>query len=81
MNTENKSHESTETFVQSLVDIGTEWAVFGISFGKEALEKTARSLELAAKTLSTVSTQLEKKLAHAPEGDTVVVEPDPPAAS
>ena len=65
MNTESKhTDDSTETFVRSLVDLGTEWAVLGISFGKEALERSARSLELAAKTLSTVSAGLEKKRAH-----------------
>ncbi len=92
MNTENKIHASTDNasqsannFVQSLFDLGTEWAVLGISFGREALERSAKSLSLAAKTLSTVSAELEKKMAPVAPKATVVADydtpPEPPAAA
>ena len=67
MNTHNDSnHKSTQKIadselVQSLVELGTEWAVLGISFGTQALPRSAKSLELAAKTLNTLSRTLERK--------------------
>ena len=64
MSTNTDKTVTTETFVQSLVDLGAEWAMFGISIGKDALVRSAKSLELAAKSLGTISEQLEKKLAH-----------------
>jgi hypothetical protein len=62
MNTETKSTRHTENeLVRSLVDLGTEWAVLGLSFGTQALERSAKSIALAAKTLDTISRTLEKK--------------------
>lgn len=47
----------------SLVGLGGEWAALGLSFGTQALERSARSRELAAKTLSTLSHALEQRTA------------------
>src|SRR4051812_30898608 len=66
MNTETKSTRATENeLVRSLVDLGTEWAVLGLSFGTQALERSAKSIALAAKTLDTISRSLEKKVERA----------------
>jgi hypothetical protein len=68
MNTETKSTRATENeLVRSLVDLGTEWAVLGLSFGTQALERSAKSIALAAKTLDTLSRSLEKKVERADE--------------
>jgi len=73
---------AVESIRQSIVDLGTEWAVLGISFGTQALERSAQSLTLVAKTLSTLSEALERK---ARGGEKKVEEPtdviDAPAVS
>jgi hypothetical protein len=71
-NTENHTNAAfdrtaVETLTESLVELGTEWAVLGISFGTQALERSAKSLSLAAKTLSTISEALERKTAPSTE--------------
>lgn len=58
--TENNSPARNE-FVQSLVDLGTEWVALGISFGTQALERSAKSLELAARSLDTISKGLDRR--------------------
>lgn len=50
-----------DLFVEQLVGIGSEWAVFGLHCGTTALEKSARTLRLAARTLSTLSRSIEEK--------------------
>ena len=65
MNTENHAEKSTaqNEIVQSLIGLGAEWAALGLSFGTQALERSAKSLALAAKTLETISRSIEKKAA------------------
>jgi hypothetical protein len=62
MNTENQnvSKPDHHELVQSLLDLGAEWAKLGISFGTQALERSAKSLQLAAKTLETISKSFDK---------------------
>jgi hypothetical protein len=59
---------STETTKSSLVDtlfdVGTGWAVQGLTYGKVALEQSAKTLEKTAKALETLATELEKKEAE-----------------
>src|SRR5688572_23814141 len=50
-----------DLLVEQLVGIGSEWAVFGLHCGTTALEKSARTLRLAARTLSTLSRSIEEK--------------------
>ncbi len=50
-----------DELVEQLVGIGSEWAVFGLQCGQTALERSARSLRLAARTLSTLSRSIERK--------------------
>lgn len=52
--------DATRPFFEALVDLGTEWAALGISFGVQALDRSARSLKLASKTLALVSRKLEE---------------------
>ncbi|MFO0616239.1 MAG: hypothetical protein U0414_26835 [Polyangiaceae bacterium] len=74
--TENRTPARNE-FVQSLVDLGTEWVALGISFGTQALERSAKSLELAARSLDTISKGLERRprpTAEAAKEDSVEVQ-------
>lgn len=52
--------EASRPFLESIVDLGAEWAALGISFGVQALDRSARSLKLASKTLALVSRKLEE---------------------
>jgi hypothetical protein len=62
MNTENTTENTTRNeFVQSLVDLGTEWAALGISFGTQALERSAKTLSLAARSLDAISKGLDRR--------------------
>jgi hypothetical protein len=68
MNTENHDKSTARDaahheIVQSLIGLGAEWAALGLSFGTQALERSAKSLTLAAKTLETITRTLEKKAA------------------
>lgn len=60
-NTNPNDAQPKNEFVQSLVDLGTEWVALGISFGTQALERSARSLELAARSLDTISKGLDRR--------------------
>jgi hypothetical protein len=68
MNTPVEETTPRNEFVQSLVDLGTEWVALGISFGTQALERSARSLELAARSLDTISKGLDRKVQPAKDG-------------
>lgn len=65
MNATENPTPSRNEFVQSLVDLGTEWVALGISFGTQALERSAKSLELAARSLDTISKGLDRRPSRA----------------
>lgn len=60
-NSKTEPKVGVDLFVEQLVGIGSEWAVFGLHCGTTALEKSARTLRLAARTLSTLSRSIEEK--------------------
>ena len=63
MNTEqnqNQNDSAQERFVQSILGLGAEWASLGLQVVTQAFERSAKSLELAAKTLSTLSKSPEE---------------------
>lgn len=72
MNTNTTDTQPRNEFVQSLVDLGTEWVALGISFGTQALERSARSLELAARSLDTISKGLDRRPRTAASADPAV---------
>ena len=67
------------TLLDTLVDLGSTWAAYGLKVGKAALEQSADALGKTAHTLDTLATELEKKAAEAPPADHVV-DADAPAA-
>ena len=64
--------------LNTLVDLGSTWASYGLKVGKSALEQSADALGKTAHTLDTLATELEKKAtkvdqvvdADAPKPDT-----------
>ncbi len=64
--------------LNTLVDLGSTWAAYGLKVGKTALEQSADALGKTAHTLETLATELEKKAAQAPVADQVV-DADAPA--
>jgi hypothetical protein len=59
--TNETARESTKTLVDTLFDLGTSWAAYGLKAGKAALEQSAKTLETTAKTLENYAKELEKK--------------------
>ena len=57
----NTETTAKSSLVDTLFDVGTGWAVQGLTFGKIALEQSAKTLEKTAKALETLATELEKK--------------------
>lgn len=50
-----------ESIVDTLFDLVEEWAVYGLTFGKRALESAAKALGRTAQTLDKLALRLEKK--------------------
>ena len=86
MNTQSNENAAT-SIVDTLSSLGGEWARFGLEIGAQAIERSARTLALAAKSLSAIadalpkppSTQAPAAAAAAPldavvEGEVVTVE-------
>ena len=56
--------------LETITDIGTSWAAYGLKIGKMALEQSAHTLGKTAHALDVIATELEKKAATvAPAGD------------
>jgi hypothetical protein len=61
---ENKANEGSDaqpSVVDTLFDLGTSWAAYGLKVGKSALEQSAKTLETTARTLEGFARELEKK--------------------
>lgn len=84
METQTNTPTSTENdrLVDSLVGIGAEWAIFGLQCATSALERSARSMRLAARSLGTLARAIEPKVQRDDGGvvgaasDAVATEPD-----
>jgi hypothetical protein len=56
---------SCKSLVDTIVDLGTSWAAFGLKIGKSALVTSAQTLGKTAETLDTLAAAFEKKAAAA----------------
>lgn len=59
MNTQTNENAAT-SIVDTLTSLGGEWARFGLEIGAQAIERSARTLTLAAKSLSAIAEALPK---------------------
>jgi hypothetical protein len=59
--TESTTDASKSSLVDTIFDIGTEWAALGLKAGKAALEQSAKTLETTAKALDGFARELERK--------------------
>lgn len=75
-----RSNES-ERLVDSLVGIGAEWAVFGLQVATSALERSARSMRLAARSLGTIARAIEPKVTREGEPEGSTTEPAEPTVT
>jgi hypothetical protein len=60
----NEKQETTSTeksILEAVFSIGTAWAAFGLNVGKQALQESARTLEVTAEKLSSLAETLEAK--------------------
>jgi hypothetical protein len=56
-----KDHEdAVSSLVDTLFDVGTAWAEYGIGYGKFALESSAKVLARTAKALEELQERLKK---------------------
>ena len=58
---ETTTEAAKSSLVDTIFDIGTEWAALGLKAGKAALEQSAKTLESTAKALDGFARDLEKK--------------------
>jgi hypothetical protein len=56
---------SSKTFVDTLVELGSSWAAYGLKVGKMALVHSAETLGKTAETLDTLAVAMEKKAGQA----------------
>ncbi len=75
---------SSKTFVDTLVELGSSWAAYGLKVGKMALVQSAETLGKTAETLDTLAAAMEKKAAEAkaeqaPKADAPKSDPAAPA--
>jgi hypothetical protein len=72
---ENASSTATETtkrtcdtLLQTITELGTTWAAYGLQVGKMALQQSAHTLGKTAEALDLIASELQKKAAPpAPE--------------
>ncbi len=60
---ENANGEPQASVVDTIFDVGTAWAEYGLGYGKFALESTAKALQRTAAALAAVQERLKKDAA------------------
>ncbi len=58
---QNPADARREAVVDSLVSLGSVWARYGLSVGRQALETSAKTLESTAKVLGAIAESMEIK--------------------
>jgi len=66
----NENREATVpgSIVDTVFDLGTTWAAYGLNVGKTALVEAARALETSAKTLGDLATRIAPPAVDSPHG-------------
>lgn len=72
-----KAERVTASLAAAAIDVGQAWAEYGISYGKSALENTAKALSRTAQALETLKGKLRAE-AEA-EAPAEAAPPAPPA--
>lgn len=54
-------HASAKPLLDTLIGLGSSWAVFGLKVGKMAIAQTAEALGKTAQTLDTLAETMQKK--------------------
>jgi hypothetical protein len=53
-----------QTLVDTIFDVGTAWAEYGLDYGKFALESSAKALTRTATALATLKEKLKRDETH-----------------
>jgi hypothetical protein len=59
--TDSEAKKTASTLVDTVFDVGTAWADFGLNYGKFALENSAKALTRTAKAIETLQAKLRKE--------------------
>src|SRR5690242_11638803 len=62
-----KSASSCQPLIETLVKLGSSWAVHGLKIGRTAVQMSAETLGKTVQTLDTLAAAFEKKAAGAQE--------------
>jgi len=65
--TSSSAEKKTETIIENLVSVGSVWAKYGLTMGKQLLEATAHTLATTAKLLDETARSLEESKKHPAE--------------